>query len=253
MNIYDEDAETGEKTLNPDRARMELRNTSGSSLAETVVRRGQNEIQIATLLDIAESLRILAFEAASSMNGTTTNYFGSAESGADDDTDPDEAGRDFLVIGDLVHAIGSDIIAEVVGLGVDQDEVYALVEYEGVTAKEWKRNLVRLRGDERPGPDPKAEVDLDEHAAAGWVEIVESETPLQGVATPAEAVTLRTDADEDGEEAVGGYELAEGMTDELDDDFAGDDHSDTESAIERLRKLEKPAKKKTAAKKGKKA
>lgn len=176
-------------------------------------------IQIEGLLDMAVSLRTLAEEATLAMQG----FDGLAALDTPEPTPAElDAERDFLVEGDLVHAVGSDIIAEVISLHVDQDEVYAVVDYQGVKSKEWQKNLVRLRGDERPNPDPLAEVILPNG---------------------------------DGEESEEFHPeiVAEGIADDLDDDFDGDDHSEAESALAKLRALEKaPAKKKSGVKKGKK-
>jgi len=178
-------------------------------------------IQIEALLDIAVSLRTVALDAAIAM-GEIPSVSAEPE-GREFPDDGIEAERDFLVVGDLVHIRDEATVFEVIEVGVDQDERWARINDEGVV-KYWQRNLVRLTGDEGDQPDPLAEVVV---------------APDQFVGEGAHLAAPTT--------------VAEGMADELDDEFQGDDFTAAESALERLKRLEKKPAKKAAIKKEKKA
>lgn len=187
-------------------------------------------IQIEACLDIAVSLRTLAAESALAM-GQSEGQLGRLDHEPDDDEpdddEPDPGERDFLVVGDLVHILDDERVHEVLKVGVSEGESWAEVDDGGVV-RYWQRNLVRLRGDERPDPDPLAEV------------IIEPVSP---------EIVARIDALEAVEPEV----VANGMIDDIDDEFEGDDFTETESALEKLRALEKKPAKKAAPKKGKKS
>lgn len=191
-----------------------------------VFRRQMQRITAEINLDIAVSLRALAAEATLAM-GDLDKLDGLGPINGDDaPEDPDD--RDFLVEGDLVHHVDSLDVGVVVAVGVTEDEAYADVEW-GSVVRVWQRLLVRLRGDERPGPDPLAEVILADGKPAS---------------IGADGIPILEDRIE-SEPA----EVAVGMAEDLDDEFEGDDFTASESALEKLRKLEKKPAKKTAPKK----
>lgn len=228
MNIYEENETTG-TTINLDDATSELKATS--LIQNDGVRRARMaEISAAALLDIAGSLRVLANEAAAAMLPVATvEYF---TPGGESD-----GPRDFLIEGDLVHKIDDDEPGDVVALGFDGDgELYADVEFGAGPVRLYASSLVRLVGDEARDPEVLSTLaELREAAAKG--------VPLVGVATEGETPALLTDSDEDGEEAVGGYEL-----DDIDADFGDESHPAAESAVDVLRANE--AARKAAKKKG---
>lgn len=276
MNIYDDNGE-----LDFDAAARELDATKHiTDNAGLKQRQRIATIQTAALLDIGMSLRILAAEAGAAM--------GLGEPTVEAEPEPvDEIARDFLVVGDLVHLIGSTDPGEVVKLGSDGGDPWAEVDF--ATAKGVRyywRNLERLVGDADTGApfnpalaaalNAEADGEPDLPAVTTLAEIRTSDVPLAGVATEAEAEVLQSDADEDGEEAVGGYELdaaeddeptpevdesvttavlgAEDTIDDIDADFDGDAHTAAEQALERLRANEEKRKaaKKTTKKGSKK-
>lgn len=234
MNIYEENETTG-TTIDLDVATSELKTTS--LIQNDGVRRARMaEISAAALLDIAGSLRVLAGEAAAAMLPTATvEYF---TPGGESD-----GPRDFLLEGDLVHKIDDDAPGEVVALGFDGDgELYADVEFGAGPVRLYASSLVRLVGDEARDPEILSTLAELRKAAAEGV-------PLVGVATEDETPALLTDSDEDGEEAVGGYELDE-VIDDIDADFGDESHPAAESAVDVLRANE--AARKAAKKKGSK-
>ncbi|MFM9596770.1 hypothetical protein ACKI1O_46310, partial [Streptomyces scabiei] len=226
-----------------ERAAAELRATS--LIQNEAVRRARMaEISAAALLDIAGSLRVLANEAAAAMlpdasadhlAGASVDYFAG-------EVAPDGP-RDFLLEGDLVHKIDDDEPGVVVALGFDGDgELYADVEFGAGPVRLYASSLVRLVGDEARDPEILSTLAELRKAAAEGV-------PLVGVATEDETPALLTDSDEDGEEAVGGYELDE-VIDDIDADFGDESHPAAESAVDVLRANE--AARKAAKKKGSK-
>lgn len=240
MDIYDDEGD-----LDFGKARQSLEATPAINAAD--VRRARYaELQIAATLDIAASLRVLALEALLAMPGGEE---------PDVDTEPvTEETRDFLVEGDLVTVVGDTAPGEVVKLGWDQGEIFADVAFaEGRRERFYVRNLERLVGD-RARLNPEAGLGLVgsvsvETVAESLRDLAESDVPLVGVATEAETPALLTDADEDGEEAVGGYELDE-ATDDIDADFDASVSPAAEDALERLKANE--AARKSAKKKGSK-
>lgn len=182
-------------------------------------------IQIEACLDIAVSLRTLAAESARAM--LMEDYADGVAPGPEPDDEPDPAERDFLVVGDLVHILDGEDVFEVLQVGTSEGESWAEINDGGIV-RYWQRNLVRLRGDERPDPDPLAEVIIDQAFPTGHPEI-------------------------DAPEVVEPEVVANGMIDDIDDEFEGDDFTETESALEKLRALEKKPAKKAAPKKEKKS
>jgi hypothetical protein len=278
MDIY-----TPEGDLDIEKAVAANRSTPHLNNAETRKTRDA-EVQIAALLDIATSLRTIALEAA--VNGLG---LGADDAGDEAAETGEDAPRDFLVVGDLVTVKGSTEPAEVVDLGMDQGEPFAVVDFAVTKGmRYYVRNLERLVGDrslldnagalvelaEASGPATQRPDDGlglvgsvgHEDAAAALREpetiddLASSEVPLVGVATEAETPALLTDADEDGDEAVGGYELdedeptAEDLVDDIDADFDGAAHPAAEDALEVLKANEaaRKARKKSGPKKGSK-
>lgn len=241
MNIYEENETTG-TTINLDVATSELKATS--LIQNDGVRRARMaEISAAALLDIAGSLRVLANEAATAMLPAATVEYFAGEVEPFTTGDETDGPRDFLLEGDLVHKIDDDEPGEVVALGFDGDgALYADVEFGAGPVRLYASSLVRLVGDEARDPEILSTLAELRKAAAEGV-------PLVGVATEDETPALLTDSDEDGEEAVGGYELDE-VIDDIDADFEGEPHPAAESAVDVLRANE--AARKAAKKKGSK-
>lgn len=193
-------------------------------------------IETAALLDIAGSLRVLAHEA--SLKIGELDLF-------DETTLPDIRPED-APAGSRVRIRNTDIEGTLNGsTGIDQGTGWVMVGWDddhadSDAAKVWAEELEVVS---LPGTAD----------APTLAEVRESETPLVGVATEAEAPALRTDEDEDGEEAVGGYELANTVADpdDLDDDFDGDEHPAAADALAALKAREKAAKA-ARARKGKK-
>lgn len=170
---------------------------------ETAARRKVAEINAFALLDIAGSLRILAAESATYLDSTE------ALAATDPVDEPDEATRDFLVVGDLVHVIDDTEPGEVTRLGFDQGEAYAEVAFaNGHADRFYVRNLVRIIGDE--AEDEALEAVVDSTLAALNAEADgEPDISLEdlGNAILVERIVREPLDDGDGEEPVGGYEL----------------------------------------------
>lgn len=139
MDIYTEDSH-----LDIGAARSALDATAHIG-NDAVKRHRYAELQIATLLDIAASLRIVALEAA--VNGLHDDL--ALAKAYPESTEPDEEiERDFLLVGDLVHVIGETEPGEVVALGVDSGEPFADVDFAVAKGmRYYVRNLERLVGD----------------------------------------------------------------------------------------------------------
>ena len=221
------------------------------------------KIEAAALLDIAGSLRTLALEASFRMQ--SAGYIEvdlSAEEDVEFDELPDVRPED-APAGSRVRLRGGtgepDDFGTLTGeSGVSEGEAWVRVKWDGDTGphKTWVRDLEVMNL-------PGAIVELADGTVLGdgitpptLTDIRESDTPLVGVATEAESPALRTDADEDDDEAVSGYELDEPANttadpDDLDDDFDGDEHPAALDALAALKAREKAAKA-AKAKKGKK-
>ena len=234
MNIY----EDGSNALDLERAKGELEATSLIS-NDAIKQYRVAEINAATLLDIAGSLRVLAAEAASAMG---------YDAGGEEYEDDDDGTRDFLVVGDRVTLTGHTDLepGEVVSLGFDGDHALtADVRFaNGVVTTYYVSSLVRV-DDSLPVDDGPSLAEVREAAAGG--------AALIGVATPEETSALLSDEDEDGEEVIGGYELdvapdVADLVDDIDADFEGESHPVAESAVDVLRANE--AARKAAKKKG---
>lgn len=252
MGIYNTE---GELDLVEAAAELDAQTTvTNRPAAEFVI----GKIEAAALLDIAGSLRVLATESSFAMQAAgviEVNLSAEPEVGATvRDVRPEDApagSRVRLIVG----AEGELIEGTLTGaMGVDQGERWVVVDWDaGGVVKAWADELEVISL-------PGAIVELangtvlgDGVTPATLPKIRESDTPLVGVATEAETPALRTDEDEDGDEAVGGYELANTTADpdDLDDDFAGDEHPAAVDAIAALKAREKAAKA-AKAKKGKK-
>lgn len=218
MNIYPPPDTEG--VVDIEAARREL--SQSAMIRDEKLRRGAvAEITAAALLDIAASLRVVSAEARLAMpdplDMITRPRAGDPDEREGDDEIDDP--RDFLIAGDLVLADGHDEPAEVLKLGVSEGAVWAEVRFaSGAETRLWADSLTRLVGDGGAG------VELDIPTAADEAEAA----PL------AAAVEL------------------EDHTDEIDDDFVGDEHGEVASALDVLRanEAERKAKKKTAPKKG---
>ena len=213
MGIYDESGD-----IDFDAAARDLE--ASARIQNDGIRRDTvARIQTAALLDIAVSLRVLAAEAGAAMG---------LPEPAPEIEPVEEIERDFLVVGDLVHLIGSTDPGEVVRVGSDNGDPWADVDF--ATAKGVRyywRNLERLIGD------------------------ADSAEPFN----PEVAATLNAEADgePDLDDAHGfeDYEApAEELVDDIDADFDGDAHAAAEAALERLRENEakRKAEKKTTKK-----
>lgn len=206
-------------------------------------------ISAAALLDIAGSLRTLAHESALAIGGA---FELDTPEPADEpgetlpDVRPEDAPAASRVRWEAAGAASS--LGTLTGeTGIDQGDAWVTVKWDdaplGETAyRVWAADLEVVR---RPEPKPPT-----------LAEIRESDAPLVGVATEAESPALRTDADEDADEAVGGYELDEPANtvadpDDLDGDFDGDEHPAAVDALAALKAREKAARA-AKAKKGKK-
>lgn len=233
-------------------------------------------IQTAALLDIAGSLRVLAHESALAIGGA---FDLDTPEPADEpgETLPDVRPEDAPAGSRVRYISAPDLLGTLTGEnGVSEGAAWVAVDWDrhdgDVTSRGWVHGLevVSL---------PGAVVELPDGTVLGdgvtpptLAEIRESEVPLVGVATEAEAPALRTDADEDGDEAVGGYELDDEVRqnsvdaeveahpylantvadpDDLDDDFDGDAHPAAVDALAALKAREKAARA-AKPKKGKK-
>lgn len=179
-----------------------------------------NAALITTLLDIAESLRVLAEESRAAMRGEILNVHGTVE-------EIEREGESFTE-GDVVYVEGVDGPGEIVGFRDTEGETFAIVRYPdgeigdvGITVP--LSALHRLTGDEGDEPDP-----------LGGVSIGEEVDPL---------------ATYSGVDAVDHGVAPEDVVDDIDADFDGDSHTAAESALDVLKANEAARK---GAKKGKK-
>ena len=153
VDIYDEAG-----SLDYDKAREAVK--ASSHVSNDAIRSRQlDEIATAAVIDIAASLNIVALEASLAIGPLDTDnvsqLYGLTDRDGSDagvtEDEVDEATRDFLVVTDLVHVVGSTEPGEVVGLGFDQGETYADVVFVGGKQERFYiRNLVRIIGDEAP-------------------------------------------------------------------------------------------------------
>lgn len=253
-NLHNEDG-----YLDMDRVTTELRGLPQQSNKETR-REGYAAIQAAALVDIAESLRTLALESNFAMQraGVLT-----LDLKAEPDVEDESEGERIDAIvnapeGTRVRGLGrDDSVLPVLGTltatherGIDQGEPWVTVIWDDDAAEDGGR---RVFASQLAIADTLAD-------------IRDSTVPLVGVATESEASALRTDEDEDGEPATGGYELDDAPreqsqyekamiergehVDDLDADFDGDRHPAAEDALAALKARE--AARKRQAKKGKK-
>jgi len=109
------------------------------------VRRAQvAEITAAALLDIAHSLRPIGAEAADAIRDRAYAFM--EEDAAPETDEPEKAP---LHTGDLVVVRGGDQPGEIIGMGYDQDSLYALVKWaeSGDENRVWAESLERLDND----------------------------------------------------------------------------------------------------------
>ena len=110
-----------------------------------------NAALITTLLDVAESLRVLAAESEAAMHPMTVTQH--IEMPTDDDA---------IVVGSVVYAEHIDGPGEVKGFGETEGKMYAEVDFGGDNFfKVWVDALHLLTGDEGDEPDPLAEVIIE--------------------------------------------------------------------------------------------
>lgn len=109
-----------------------------------------NVALISTLLDVAESLRVLAAESAAAMRELDNDEFDYSIGAVDD-----------IVVGSVVYAEHIDGPGEVKGFGQTEGKAFAEVDFGGTEAKVWLDALHLLTGDEGTDPDPLAEVIID--------------------------------------------------------------------------------------------
>lgn len=138
-----------------------------------------NVALISTMLDVAESLRVLAAESAAAMQGVNLPA----------PTWKEEPG-DEIGIGSIVYAEHIDGPGEVKGFGQTEGKALAVVDFGGNEMKVWLDDLHLLTGDEGTEPDPLAEViiDLDE---------VSEPTDLDGNVIAQQGETNEPDVDAD--------------------------------------------------------
>jgi hypothetical protein len=243
MNLYNDDLQ-----LDHDKAAAEVRATPAISSAEAR-RERYAELQSAALVDIADSLRTLAVEAAISMarNGDLApdadHGFEAPESVAI--IDAPAGTRITTASGDVGILTGESGVTEgaawVGVLFTVQTDVDDVEEYE---RRVWATDVMTI--------DPSGE----EPTGLTIADLAAAPVPLVGVATEDEAPELLDErgTDEDGEPAVGGYDLDDLADDALaraaeaiDADFevppTDDDHSRAEAAVAALKAREKKAKK----------
>ncbi|UYL87159.1 hypothetical protein QEH40_gp38 [Microbacterium phage OscarSo] len=131
-------------------------------------------LQTAALLDIARSLRMVAADAELGImsSGLITGperidpeEIVERPTTAAEADDRGIAIDDFLIEGDVVSLEleeGEVAVGTVTKLSVSEGDVVAHVDFgDGEPAKVWARTLTRIVGDEKPGPDEKAEVVVD--------------------------------------------------------------------------------------------
>lgn len=216
---------------------------SGAIASESVRKTVLSVASTTVLIDIAESLRIIAAEAELAMAGETSPVAPESEP---------ELAEEVISEGDIVHVSGIDEIGEVLRFGVDQDTPWAEVRLDAPddgseprTVRAWIEKLTRLRGDEGDA-----------------IEIVSAERgrEMAGLTKTAEehAADLldEIDTEDDGVDVEhDAPAIAAEIAADIEDDFDGDDHSEAEAAVEalRAREAERKAAKKNTAKKGKKS
>lgn len=252
MNIYQEDG-----ALDIGQAVEELRATPLIS-NEKGQRSRVAEITAAALLDIAASLRPIGAEAAEAM----------ASIAARDDDEPEPEHGDMLLVGDVVHVVGTERVGEISSFAYDADgDLLAYVGFESADLLEgevtpfYVSSLERVIGDENPPV-----VSTDEEDAAmideGIAPELFADDATDGRAEQA-IIAERDGAYYDPDVPVVETEVVEHDARELveadiDADFDGDSHDEAQSAVEVLkaneaaRKAAKKAKAKPAAKKGSK-
>jgi hypothetical protein len=204
--------------FDPDSAAEELARTE--AMGSDAHRRAVARISTAALIDIAASLRILAAEVVFS------GVLDDADTEPTVDAPIAEETRDFFVEGDTVRVIGDDTEpGEVVGLGFDQGEAYANVEFAGGQERYYVRNLERV--------------------------VTERFTEADGSGNTHDVVAELT-LNADGSGSVREVEPpAVADVEDLDDDFDGDHFTAADEALERLRanEAERKAEKKKGSKK----
>lgn len=202
--------------FDPEHAKAELVRTEAMSSDPAGKRLMIARIAAAAQIDIAESLRVIAQEAALAMgNGAIM---------VDVEDVAPEPEEDPLVEGDVIQAVDVVGTGVVKGFRFTEGEYFADVEWaDGSGGLVAASRLSRLVGDEG---EPPLRGDLDESVPTA--DLVDGEPPLR----------------------VDPVVMAEELADEIDDDFDGDDHADAESALAILKANE--AARKAAKKKGKK-
>lgn len=123
-----------------------------------------NVALISTLLDVAESLRVLAAESAAAMRGLD-----------DDEFDYSVGAVDEIAVGSIVYAEHIDGPGEVKGFGQTEGKALAVVDFGGNEAKVWLDDLHLLNGDEGTEPDPLAEVIIEPEPEQSFVDETDDE------------------------------------------------------------------------------
>lgn len=151
MKIHTEDGR-----LDTAAARREIGAAASTSHAET--RRAMlAEVQAAALVDVAESLQILADEVLIAQG---------AMPAAPVVAEPEPA-RDFLVVGDIVTVIDDTEPGEILAFGFDQGEQWAEVRFAAGASRFFVRNLERVTpakitpADVTPVFDAATEIEAD--------------------------------------------------------------------------------------------
>jgi catechol 2,3-dioxygenase-like lactoylglutathione lyase family enzyme len=240
--------------FDPDSAAEELARTE--AMGSDAHRRAVARISTAALIDIAASLKILAAEVVFS------GVLDPADIEPTVDVPITESTRDFLVKGDIVRVIGGDAEpGEVVGLGFDQGEAYANVEFAGGQERYYVRNLERLH--EAPEPGEVVGLGFDQGEAYANVEFaggqeryyVRNLERLHEAPEPDDEMPTflveKTPAGVTIEELGEPEPPAVADVEDLDDDFDGDHFTAADEALERLRanEAERKAEKKKGSKK----
>jgi hypothetical protein len=240
MDIYNDDLQ-----LDPDKAAAELRALPAVSNKDAK-RESYVHLQTAALIDIADSLRTLAVEAAVSM--ADAGHFDHLDDGPDND--PESVAVIDAPAGTKVR-MASGWEAVLTGeSGVDQGAAWVGVRDRNDTpdapsTRAWVEAIVEVIP-----PSPFGDERDADAVSQTIAELAASAVPLVGVATgdpePVRELSQYEKAMIERGELVEEWEAP--VPDPIDADFEGDDHSRAEAAVAALK-----AREKKATKKGKKS
>lgn len=169
----------------------QMREELASISLDTSTERRRDRYQaalISTLLDVAESLRVVAAESAAAMQG---------EVRFNPETITDEGPGDGFAIGDVVYVEHIDGPGEVKGFGSTEGKAFAVVDFAGTETKVWIDALHLLTGDEGDEPDPLAEVIIEPEERVSGVSHIADEPDGYELPEEADEPDPDTDFDED--------------------------------------------------------